>query len=205
MTDTFDFFGRLVLFAVIHSALATPSVKTAAARISGPAFRGYRLAYNLLSVILFGWVVSAWQKPRVLYLVPGSLMLACYLAQAILFFSLCICAGRVGLGELLGFAQMRGRESENVLVTDGCYGLVRHPLYSISVFICVLNPVMTDKWLFFTLFAAGYFVVGAIVEEKRLVREFGEGYQDYRRQVPMFLPRLGRSPSTGSDRRRSRS
>ena len=33
-----------------------------------------------------------------------------------------------------------------------------------------------------------YLVAGAFLEERKLVREFGEPYRAYRRRVSMFLP-----------------
>ena len=35
-----------------------------------------------------------------------------------------------------------------------------------------------------------YLVIGAHVEERRLVMHFGESYNEYRRRVPMFIPRF---------------
>jgi protein-S-isoprenylcysteine O-methyltransferase Ste14 len=33
-----------------------------------------------------------------------------------------------------------------------------------------------------------YLVVGAILEERKLVAEFGEAYREYQGKVPMFVP-----------------
>jgi protein-S-isoprenylcysteine O-methyltransferase Ste14 len=35
---------------------------------------------------------------------------------------------------------------------------------------------------------SAYLIIGTLLEEKRLVAEFGEEYRDYQEQVPMFLP-----------------
>jgi protein-S-isoprenylcysteine O-methyltransferase Ste14 len=35
-----------------------------------------------------------------------------------------------------------------------------------------------------------YLLVGAALEERRLLREFGDAYGDYRRSTPMLLPRF---------------
>jgi len=54
----------------------------------------------------------------------------------------------------------------------------------------VLNNLVIDA----------YFLIGAFLEERKLVREYGMAYVRYRRQVSMFFPwkwvkaRLGNNP-----------
>jgi hypothetical protein len=51
------------------------------------------------------------------------------------------------------------------------------------------------------LFACGmtvYMGLAAIVEERDLIAHFGQHYLRYRRQVPMFIPRLRSRVVTGS-------
>jgi protein-S-isoprenylcysteine O-methyltransferase Ste14 len=35
---------------------------------------------------------------------------------------------------------------------------------------------------------SGYFVVGAILEERKLVKHFGDAYRTYQQRVPMLFP-----------------
>ena len=44
------------------------------------------------------------------------------------------------------------------------------------------------------------------VEEPELTRRFGERYSEYKKRVPMFIPRLGRSrePSNPTNRTKKR-
>jgi protein-S-isoprenylcysteine O-methyltransferase Ste14 len=37
-----------------------------------------------------------------------------------------------------------------------------------------------------------YLYVGSLFEERRLLAEFGQAYEDYQRRVPRLMPRIGR-------------
>ncbi len=79
------------------------------------------------------------------------------------------------------------------LVTDGPFGRVRHPLY-LAMGMLLLSPVIAlSSWLgaatALPLFAYGTYV-RASAEEKVLGDAFGQAYEEYRRRVPAFLPRL---------------
>jgi len=74
------------------------------------------------------------------------------------------------------------------LQTGGFYGLVRHPLYLFSLLTLWPTPIMTDSFLGFVVGATFYFLVGSMLEERRLAAEFGEDYRRYRRRVPWILP-----------------
>jgi len=86
-------------------------------------------------------------------------------------------------------AHLAGREPRRLpLAIRGPYRWVRHPLYSLFLVLLWTSPDLTaDRLLLNGLFTA-WLVVGALLEERDLVREFGETYRDYQRRVPMLVP-----------------
>lgn len=70
------------------------------------------------------------------------------------------------------------------------YKRVRHPLYIGWGIAFWATPTMTLGHLLFAGVLTGYMGLAALVEERDLIAHFGHQYQDYRRRVPMFLPRL---------------
>ena len=55
---------------------------------------------------------------------------------------------------------------------------------------------MTVNLLLLNLGLTIYLVVGAIYEERKLVREFRDEYVRYQERVPMLIPRVWRLPKT---------
>lgn len=83
----------------------------------------------------------------------------------------------------------KGRE----LTTSGPFAHVRHPLYLGTLLIGLGYGTMSGRW-WGPLLVAGLF--GALYlptmldEEQHLKEAFGERYEEYKRNVPMLLPRL---------------
>ena len=76
------------------------------------------------------------------------------------------------------------------------YKWVRHPLYVGWLFIFWSAPTMTVTHLFFAIVTTTYILVAIQWEEKDLVDEHGEKYLNYRRRVPMLIPRAKKTLAT---------
>lgn len=207
MHDAAIFISRFLIFAAVHSLLAIPLVKKFLTGRTQPGHWAYRLIYNLTSLAMFGWVMASYRNTPVIYVVPGAWSLAMYLLQGILLAALVCCVRQTGTADFLGLPLKEGAQSNsNRLVTGGCYGVVRHPLYLISMLFLLFNPVITTRWLILSALSSVYFIVGALVEERRLLTEHGEQYQAYQLTVPFLIPGLSilRRPPTSSNRQSPR-
>ena len=79
----------------------------------------------------------------------------------------------------------------DALITDGVYGLVRHPQYA-GIFLAIFGQLV--HWPTIPTLVLAPLIVWAYVhlarrEEERLVERFGAAFLDYRARVPMFVPR----------------
>jgi hypothetical protein len=61
-----------------------------------------------------------------------------------------------------------------------------------------MTPVMTLAHLLFSIATTAYILLAIQFEERDLVREHGDAYEEYRRSVPMLVPFVGKR---GSDPR----
>jgi protein-S-isoprenylcysteine O-methyltransferase Ste14 len=145
----------------------------------------------MVSLLLFAWVMAAFRNVTVLYVVPGVWSLVLYFVQMVILIILAACVRQTGAAEFLGIReQTRDGVKAPRLVTEGWYRVVRHPLYLFSMLFLFSNPVMSSRWFALTLVSAVYFLAGALLEEKRLLLEFGNEYMAYKRTVPFLIPRI---------------
>ena len=85
-----------------------------------------------------------------------------------------------------------GASESTELVVSGLYRRVRHPLYIAALLFIWLTPQMTLNLLALNLGLTVYVLVGALLEERKLLHHFGQAYAEYQKRTPMLIPRLGR-------------
>lgn len=84
-------------------------------------------------------------------------------------------------------------KKDQMLITKGPYRFIRHPIYtayfifSISFFMISSNLLIGLTW-FFGMVLLSFFRIPS--EEKMLSDEFGQKYNDYKKNTGMFLPKL---------------
>lgn len=88
----------------------------------------------------------------------------------------------------VGLRQVFSDEKKGKLVTSGLYRFVRHPLYTFGLLILWLSPSMTINSLIVYILLTIYILLGAYFEERKLLREFGQAYADYKLSTPMLIP-----------------
>ena len=184
-----------VVWCALHSVLISIPITEYMKRKLGDRFRFYRLSYNafsvatLIPVLLYS--ISVRQEPIFRWEGPLAILQYLLLAASIGLF---IVGGRnYSLFQFLGLAQIKSGGANHSLsrnaqfVASGIHRMIRHPWYLAGIMIvwardlgpsAMLNNVVTNS----------YFIIGAILEERKMVREFGGQYREYQRNVSMFFP-----------------
>ena len=191
-----------LLWCVVHSILIATSWSRLMQRLMGSRYAYYRFTYILFSVVSFAGVYYFERGlPETVYfdwLFPFSIFRYALLIAAILFFYLG--ARQYDQSFFLGLRQIRdhldGRGSDfSGFSTEGILRRVRHPYYTGGILFLLAWGDVTSGSIVSKSVMIAYLVVGTLLEEKKLLTEFGELYREYQRAVPMFIPSLTRKPS----------
>jgi protein-S-isoprenylcysteine O-methyltransferase Ste14 len=185
----------LGLFAAQHSIMARPAFKRVWTRIVPQSIERstYVLAACVVSFVLMwqwrgiGTIVWDVQQPAFRAILWGLFATGWLLVPVVSLM--------IDHFDLFGTRQVwfhfMGRENEPLpFRVPLLYKRVRHPLYIGWTIAFWATPTMTVGHLLFAIFMTGYMGLAAIVEERDLVAYFGQQYEQYRRRVPMFVPRL---------------
>ena len=183
----------LLLWGVIHSLLASNTFKTWLTNLLGKSLmRGYRLFYNVFSLVSFLPVLYlvATLPDAPLYSVPAPISYAMILGQGVAAVLLIIGVLQTDTLAFVGLRQLAEEEKPARFVTNGLYRLVRHPLYTAGLLFLWLSPQVTVNSFTLYIGATIYILIGAYFEERKPLREFGAAYAEYKSKTPMLIPWL---------------
>ncbi len=182
-----------VLWCSLHSALISITVTEYLKRKLGDGFRYYRLFFNIFSL---GTVVplfyySASIRGETIFSWEGPLAVVPYLLKAA-GISLFIAGGRnYSLSQLLGIHPILARKENpsdsDTFVVSGIHKMTRHPWY-LGGILLVWAEDLSLSTILVNLVITFYFVIGTLLEERKLAREFGEPYREYQKNVSMLFP-----------------
>ena len=166
-------------------------------RVLGRRFAYYRLIYNIVSVLTLAPIVlfihHAEQVPLITLSGVWKIVSWMGLAGA---FGLLFAGTRVfDNGVFFGFTQIAAHRAGRTdlkaqFSTRGILNHIRHPYYTAGILAAITFGDLTDLTLAVKAVLIAYLIVGAMLEEKKLLAEFGDNYREYQERVPMFVPRL---------------
>ncbi len=183
----------VTLWEIFHSLLASTGIRDLFQRAFGNGFmKIYRLFYNIYAVISILPVLylTATLPDRNLYHVSAPYDYIMRVGQGASMFLLFVAVFQTDLFSFVGLSQLFQEEKRAKLVTGGLHHFVRHPLYTFSLLILWFSPTVSiNSFIVFTALTV-YVPLGIIFEERKLLREFGQEYADYRSMTPMLIPGL---------------
>lgn len=185
----------LGLFAAQHSIMARPGFKRVWTRFVPQPIE--RSTYVLLSCLVTMVVMWQWRglDTTVWDVQHPGLRTTLWGLFAAGWFAVPAVSMLINHFDLFGTRQvwlhLQGREYESLpFRMPVAYKYVRHPLYLGWGLAFWATPTMTVGHLLFAGVLTIYMGLAATVEERDLVGHFGQRYEEYRRRVPMFVPRL---------------
>ena len=183
-------------YCFLHSYLISVRFTQFIERSLKNYYAWYRLFYVLLSFVLLvplikytssmdneiiiEWV-SPWSVIRIM-MMWGSL-LTFFWAFFFNYDSLSF----FGIRQILNFGKTKIINPALEIKKNGLLGIIRHPMYlCLIIYLWCQTFRMVD--IIVNSILTIYVLIGTILEEKKLVLEFGDNYIKYQQEVPMLIP-----------------
>ncbi len=144
---------------------------------------------SLIPVVLITYSIR--QTPFFVW--DGYLLPIRYLLLAIGILIIVFGFRHYDMSTFLGIKQISEDVSHNLinasgkLDSTGILGVIRHPFYSAS-FLAIWANNLDTAMLIVNTTLSGYLIIGTLLEEQKLLAEFGEDYREYQRKVSMLFP-----------------
>ena len=190
--------GLCLVFFVQHSGMLRRPWRERVGRVLPAPY--HPAVFSIASGVALLLLIGLWQRAPVLLALEGTPRWALRGVFVLAGLGFLWAVRSLASFDTFGLEPLRahinGAEPRAMpLAIRGPYRWVRHPLYTLFlVLLWVCPDVTADRLLFNALFTV-WIALGAFLEERDLVRQFGDPYRTYQRQVPMLVPwrRPGRS------------
>jgi methanethiol S-methyltransferase len=184
-----------ILWCALHSALVTKTVTDYMKQKLGYQYRFYRLFYNIVSLVTIAPLLyySVSHRGPLVFRWEGSLVIVKYLLLAMSIYLFIAGAKHYSMWQFFGIHQIKTGQTGHTLSeyntfdAAGILGAVRHPWYTGGIMIIWSSDIFLST-LLYNIVISIYFVIGAFLEERKLLLEFGERYREYQKNVSMFIP-----------------
>jgi protein-S-isoprenylcysteine O-methyltransferase Ste14 len=194
----------LGLFGIQHSVMARQGFKRWWIRLVPASVE--RSTYVLLASVVLLLLYWQWRPiPDPVWTVETPIVVTALQAIFWLGWGLALLSSfLISHFELFGlsqvFARLRNRElSPPVFTTPFLYRRVRHPIYLSFLLAFWATPMMTVGHLLFAGATTAYILIAIQLEERDLIRFFGDQYRRYRTDVAMLIPLPKRRKSAQSE------
>ena len=184
-----------IIWCAIHSGMISATATEHLKRWFGSHFRFYRLIFNLVAIVTLipiilysqsiqGHVVFRWEGFMIVFQV---LLLT---IAVLLFFA---GSRHYDMLQFLGLRQIRTGTSHSVLTetgkldTTGILGITRHPWYLATIML-IWAIGLDVSTLITNIILTPYLILGTVLEERKLIVEYGEDYGKYQKKVSMLIP-----------------
>jgi methanethiol S-methyltransferase len=185
----------------LHSYLISIRFTNLMTRLLKDYYAFYRLFYVLFSFVLLvplikytgqlnDEVIITYESPLSVIryiLIYGSLLMFFWA-----FFFNYDSLSFFGIRQIMNFRKEKKINPEEGIKRNGLLGLMRHPMY-LALIIYLWSQTFRVVDIITNALLTIYVIIGTILEEKKLVLEFGEEYIKYQKEVPMLIPFTKRS------------
>ena len=185
----------VIAWCLLHSAMISVSVTEYLKKRLGPKFRFYRLFFNLIAILtLIPVALYAYSlRTQAIFHWDGYMRIGQVLLLIVAVLLIFLGGRHYNVRQVLGIKQIKEGISSKAITdtgeldTSGVLGMTRHPWY-LATILLIWARQMDVSVLFVNVILTSYLIVGTALEEKKLIREFGEKYAAYQNRVSMLIP-----------------
>lgn len=181
-----------IIFGTVHSMMASEAIKNVFGKILGNASKFYRIFYNFVAIATLLLVVDNHfyvEKTMIFQFNP----LINKIGIALMLFSIIMLVAVIltyDVKEFTGFDTFSKTTNKQEFIHSIFSKQVRHPMYTCLVLLmigyCIYEP--SFRVFISTFFINIYLQIGIYFEEKKLIRQFGNTYVDYKNKTPKLIP-----------------
>lgn len=187
------------LWCVIHSALISHSFMDFVKKKFGAAVALHRFMYTIVSIVTLVPVVWLMQNAssETLFRFEGVWSAVRWFILLLSFVIFLFAARRYNQRYFFGIQQakdyLQGKpQSQPYFSRGGIHEIVRHPYYTGGILFLLTYADFTVANTIVRAIFIIYLIIGTFIEERKLVEESGEQYENYQKEVPMLIPSLMR-------------
>ncbi len=186
-----------IAWCSLHSILISQHFTRVAEQLTGNAFRYYRLCYNIFSAatlllpLWFGWHLEG----APLFRLDGIITPIRFFLLVVAFYLFAAGIRKYDMSRFIGiFQATTGKQQKSIAINDeldtsGIHQITRHPWYTAGILLIWSYQSKYDlQSLITNTIITLYFIIGAILEERKLIAIFGHQYHRYQQEVSIFLP-----------------
>jgi methanethiol S-methyltransferase len=182
-------------YCSLHSYLISIRFTRQMKRILKSYYAFYRLFYVLISTVLlfpvFYYTGQLESEVIITYHPPWSMVRDAFIICSLLIFLKAFIfdydsLSFLGIRQIVNFGKKNAIQEEGIK-KSGLLGIVRHPMYSATILFLWCQTFRLSDIVANTVLTA-YVIIGTMLEERKLVLEFGAPYVQYQKEVPMLIP-----------------
>ena len=186
-----------IAWCALHSFLISSRWTSAMRTVLGKGYAFYRFGYTIASIGTLLPILYYTRSIDTLPIASWSGMWNTLRGVLLALAAIVLALGAVQYDQpyFFGIRQIRdflkGQSAAGPEFTGGgILRVVRHPYYTAGMIFVLFYPDLSVASIVTQCILLIYFIFGARLEEKKLVKEFGERYITYQRETGMFLPKL---------------
>ena len=183
-------------YCFLHSFLISVRFTNYLTRVLKNYYSFYRLFYALISLVLLVWVIN-YTAPLdttiiITYVPPWSIIRQVTMWGSLLMFFWAFffnydSLSFFGIRQILNFKKLKTTNPSEEIKKNGLLAVTRHPMY-LALIIYLWSQTFRVADIVVNIVLTIYVIIGTVLEEKKLVLEFGDAYRKYQREVPMLVP-----------------